>query len=175
MPNLFYVASAREAVRLVKAAIPIATNRRPVGEDRQRYADEMVSSARRMATRHGDTAEDIAYSGVHYGAGNCREQSRLAYLDLKDRLPGVQVEVIAAEPKTLVPNHPANGRALIQSQVHSFVVIARGDGLPSIWSHWSPDAVICDPWAGGVFTSAREHRDAVLNRDIVWKYHIQEN
>ena len=71
----------------------------------------------------------MARIGAEHEAGNCQEQSALAFDKLARR--GVR-------PLELMS---------IQAKDHVLVVAGRVAGTPGACSSWNSDTVICDPWA----------------------------
>ena len=75
----------------------------------------------------------VANITVKSKAGNCNEQSIVAFMDLYD---------LGIRPLAWV--YMDNGR-------HAFVVIGRPSGTGSNPSNWGDDCVVCDPWANEAY------------------------
>jgi hypothetical protein len=80
-----------------------------------------------------DRFRQVANITVKTKAGNCNEQSIVAFMDLYD---------LGIRPLAWV--HMDNG-------THAFVVIGRPSGAGSNPANWGDNCVVCDPWANEAY------------------------
>lgn len=141
-----YLAEARKAVRYVQAAMTSGADNK-VGDRVRTFFDEKDSHARVVELRAenrrimsdigfqtaADRVDLRAYAAREYGAGNCGEQSALAYTYLRDR--GIR---------------PIDWCHFTDwNKDHAFVILdAKAPIRPDNFAQWSDGAVLCDPWGG---------------------------
>jgi len=77
--------------------------------------------------------------------GDCPEYAMLALKKLQTAFPNMAGEIFAIE----------NKKGDVDRDAHEFVVIGRDPNSdPNDFTSWGNDAVICDAWAGNVYTVA---------------------